>query len=251
MDASLVAGVAIAVAGGLFWVLTQVNINWTRAEVKRTKADVSTQVTAARLALIKEMQDFSAAVKADVHASLENLDESPQVEQLKQAIAELEARSTDSLLKFQGEFKSSLAQFGDGVSLSLNSIAQTIAPKAFRGGDASENQAKGVESRKINQIVNALDAGTAMGGAQNMMQYAYDLAGFLESVGEPSLAEWLSENPNKLPQIYERIKRIPGLAQRLQAFEQRMAAQVQGDTIIVQGGRSSRSSRGGDYSPGA
>ena len=154
--------------------------------------------------------------------------ESPGLSGMKTAIAELGARLNglpqvieDRFLKLQGGLKESFISFGDSLSKDLSGLLSPKIPPAFRGGmDPTLAQSKGVEARKINQIISTLEAGAGTGG--NLLGAVNDVAGLLEMFGEPGLADWLQENPDKLPQIYARVSRNPRLAQGLAKLENKI-----------------------------
>lgn len=169
---------------------------------------------------------------------LKQLAESPGLGDAKTQIAELGARVNalpvmleDRFLKLQGGLRESFVSFGDSLDRTLKPITALLSSPKIAGnqfaGDPKGAQAAGVDSRKVNQIVSALELGVGTGG--NLLGAVNEVAGMLQDFGQPELADWLQENPDKLPMVYARVQRIPRLAQGLAKLEQRLAGGAPGN----------------------
>lgn len=119
---------------------------------------------------------------------------------------------------------SNLEGLAQAMDKSLDSRMSQIDEKLVKarrfGGDPVAAQEKGVESRRVNQIVQVLDDQT--GGGQTMLAKARQLADAMESAGQSDLADWIDEHPDAIPKVERLIRANPRLAARLQAAQDRL-----------------------------
>lgn len=142
-----------------------------------------------------KLQEHSKALSANVASNLENLAKAVD-QSLDSRIGQIEAKLT-----------------GRGK---INAF----------GGDPKAAQAAGVDSRKMNQIIQVLDDQT--GGGASLMAKARQLADAMESAGESGLADWIDEHPEAIPKVERMIRANPRLAARLQQMEARMLGESGG-----------------------
>jgi len=189
--------------------------------------------------------ESSKVIHDDVVKQIAESGKNSPLGDVKTTIAELESRVNglpavieDKFLKLQGGLRESFVSFGDTLAKNLELLIPKLPPRIPFAGDPKGAQAAGVDSKKVNQIVNALELGVGTQG--NLIGAINEVAGLLEQFGSPDLADWLQENPDKLPMIYARLQRNPRLAQGIAKMEQRLA----GGAPPGNGGM--RGSRGGE-----
>jgi hypothetical protein len=156
-------------------------------------------------------------------------------------IAELELRVNglpgvieDRMLKIQGGLRESFVMFGDQLGKTLEALIPKAPQRIPFGGDPRGAQSNSADARRVNQIVKTLEVGVGTGG--NLQGAVNEVADLLNQFGSPDLADWLHDNPDKLPMIYQTIQRNPRLAQGLAKFEQKIAGQAPGNGSARQGG---------------
>lgn len=210
------------VAACLAFLITQIHL--IRVARKLKKASEASWQKAER-----QIQESRDAIKDDIIAEIKGI-EIP----LPQAVLSLPDQlgslpgNLGEVIKSQGEdqVKSLAEYFASNLEGAVNNIKSQIASMEEKyiqarrfGGDPKEAQAKGVESRKVNQIVQTLeDHVTGPGIAAKVNE----LAAFLMEVGQPELADWLDENHQAISAIERRIRANPQLAARLQAYQAKL-----------------------------
>lgn len=145
-----------------------------------------------------------------------------RIDNVPSSMGEVVRKDLDTAVKtlgnhFSQEFTNAVNHLQTHID---NAIASAVKARRF-GGDPAAAQEKGVESRKVNQIVDALDNSI---NPQFLEPKVRELADFLTSIEQPELADWLEENPGKITQVERRIRANPVLAQRIAAFQQRVGA---------------------------
>jgi hypothetical protein len=174
--------------------------------------------------------ESSKVIHDDVVKQISESGKNAPLGDVKTTIAELESRVNalpgvieDRMLKIQGGLRESFVLFGDQVAKSIEAAMPKFTPRIPFNGDPKGAQAAGQDTKNINKIISTLEVGAGTGG--NLLGAVNDLASMLETFGEPNLADWLQENPDKLPQIYARVSRNPRLAQGLARIEQKISGQ--------------------------
>ena len=191
--------------------------------------------------------ESSRAIHNDVKAQISEIGKNSPLGDVKTTIAELESRVNglpgvieDRMLKIQGGLRESFVMFGDQVAKTIEASIPKFPQRIPFAGDPKGAQAAGQDTKNINKILSTLEAGAGTGG--NLLGAVNDLASLLETFGEPNLADWLQENPDKLPMIYARVARNPRLAQGLAKLEQK----ISGQGAPGNGGMRPQGSRGGE-----
>jgi hypothetical protein len=210
----LISDLAIAIAAGAF-LITQVHL-WRVAKKLIRKSEQSW--TKAEHTIFES----SKTIHDDVLKQIQAAPQTSGLDDAKTQIAELGSRVD----KIQGGLREAFTTFGTSLEAKIDSFLPKLPSAAHFAGDPKGAQAAGVEARKINQIMQTLEAGAGTGG--NLLGAVNDLAGILETLGEPSLADWLQNNPETLPKIYSRLSRNPRLAQGLAQLEAKMTGGLPG-----------------------
>ena len=237
-----IATAAVGIACAAF-LITQVHL-WRVARKLIAKSESSW--AQARTTIFES----SRAIHNDVVAEIQKLEQKSGPEGLKTAFAELDARVNslpglldDKILKLNGGIRESFISFGDQLGKNLESLIPKTPQRVPFGGDTRGAQSNSADARRVNQIVKTLEVGVGTGG--NLIGAVNEVAGLLEQFGSPDLADWLHDNPDKLPMIYQTIQRNPRLAQGLAKFEQKLAGQMPGN-----GGFQSQGQSQGGMAPG-
>jgi len=191
--------------------------------------------------------ESSKVIHDDVVKQISESGKNSPLGDVKTTIAELESRVNglpgvieDRMLKIQGGLRESFVMFGDQVAKTIEAGIPKFPQRIPFAGDPKGAQAAGQDTKNINKILSTLEAGAGTGG--NLLGAVNDLASLLETFGEPNLADWLQENPDKLPMIYARVARNPRLAQGLAKLEQK----ISGQGAPGNGGMRPQGSRGGE-----
>lgn len=221
MDLTTTALVAYLIVSSIAFMITQLHL-FARAKqiMKGSKESwIKAQAT---------IFEAERAIHNDVLEQIVQIGKNFPLGDVKTTIAELESRVNglpgvieDRMLKIQGGLRESFVMFGDQVAKTIEAAMPKFTPTIHFAGDPKGAQAAGQDSKNINKILSTLEAGAGTGG--NLLGAVNDLASLLETFGEPNLADWLQENPDKLPQIYARVARNPRLAQGLAKLEQKIS----------------------------
>lgn len=148
-----------------------------------------------------------------------------RVDSIPSSIGEVVGARLDESAKTLGN------HFSDNLDAAVAHIQKRIdaieerfmTGKRFGNPDAmspQEAQAKGVEARRVNQIVTVLEEHVS---GPTWAAKARELGDFLEAVGQSDLADWLDEHQDKIQQIERKIRANPQLAARLQQMQKRNA----------------------------
>lgn len=183
--------------------------SWAKAE-----ATIASSRESIKDDVVREIQGIQITLPDEL-ASLP-----PMVSSIPQSVGEVMSSRLEDGLKDLGN------HFSQNLEAAVNNIKQQVAGVEERflagrrfGGDPKEAQAKGVESRKVNQIVDTLEA-QVMG--PSIAAKVNELAQFLVEVGQADLADWLDENHQAITAIERRIRANPALAARLQQYQQKL-----------------------------
>ena len=174
--------------------------------------------------------ESSKVIHDDVIKQISESGKNSPLGDVKTTIAEIESRVNglpgvieDRMLKIQGGLRESFISFGDQLGKNLEALTPKVPQRIPFGGDPRGAQSNSADARRVNQIVKTLEVGVGTGG--NLLGAVNEVADLLNQFGSPDLADWLHDNPDKLPMIYQTIQRNPRLAQGLAKFEQKIAGQ--------------------------
>lgn len=231
----IVSDLAVAVAVIAF-VITQVHLvrvarklirkskeSWAKAEetIAASKDEIQASVNETLKPIMSKLDNQSMALPETVNSL------KVQVETIPQSLADVMQIQMEEHTKTLGNhFSQQLTDGIQAVQKQIGEVEAKVTNARRFGGDPSGSQTKSVESRRCNQVVEALDRHT--GGGSDLMAKARMVSGFLEDVGETDLADWLDANPDSIPNIERRIRSMPSLAKRLNELQARFDKAVAG-----------------------
>lgn len=144
-----------------------------------------------------------------------------RIDSIPNSIGEVVDRRLDETTKALGNhFSQEFEKAVRCMQAQISGLEEKALGARRFAGDPAAAQAKGVESRKVNQIVNILEEQV---NGPSLVAKATELGDFLASVGQPELADWLAENQDAVTKVERRIRANPQLAARLQQYQQRFA----------------------------